>query len=318
MAIVNNIMAQCKIIIRTGVMFFLLIIPAITSGQVNGSEIDNYFQEIKTGKNPAMPKEILENGNGLNLLDELEIYCADTASSTRLNAYFLIQQVGIQAWQLPVRQKSVELLVIACSDPDTGNGGSAMKYLEGFRKGDFNQSAKDKLKVLLTQRSSHFTRIMRLTGFVELMDMMEYIRLYAQPGNNQNERWAAIVSLARMGDPVAIQDMSERIKKLKITDDVIYAISPDLIYTRQKAALDYLVEILKSNEKNCTSANPNSDEKIACGYRIMEMLAPAIEGYPLELDESGDIKTNDYSEALAMVRAWFESNKNYDINRDTF
>jgi hypothetical protein len=50
----------------------------------------------------------------------------------------------------------------------------------------------------------------------------------------------------------------------------------------------------------------------------MEQLAFAIEGYPLRLDDSGDINTEDYTAALMTVRNWFTTHKNYMILNDRF
>jgi hypothetical protein len=78
------------------------------------------------------------------------------------------------------------------------------------------------------------------------------------------------------------------------------------------------VEALNNDAKNCESANSDNTERIPCAYRIMEMLAPIIENYPLKQNASGDIETNDYPMALQTVREWFKINKAYKILRDTY
>jgi hypothetical protein len=99
---------------------------------------------------------------------------------------------------------------------------------------------------------------------------------------------------------------------------VVYEVFPDLVYTRKREAIDYLIEALNSNSKNCESANAENAERIPCAYRVMEMLAPIIENYPLKRNESGDIETNDYPTALQKVKDWFKENKNYKILKDNF
>jgi len=37
----------------------------------------------------------------------------------------------------------------------------------------------------------------------------------------------------------------------------------------------------------------------------MEYLAPVIEGYPLPVDEFGDLEVDDYEQALKDLRKWF-------------
>ncbi len=103
-----------------------------------------------------------------------------------------------------------------------------------------------------------------------------------------------------------------------MTDAVVYEIFPDLVYTRSQEAITYLVEALNSDAKNCESANAESEEKIPCAYRVMEMLAPVIENYPLKLSESDDIETTDYPGALQKVRDWFKVNKGFKILKDRY
>jgi hypothetical protein len=80
---------------------------------------------------------------------------------------------------------------------------------------------------------------------------------------------------------------------------------------------EYLVTVLNSDEKLCSSSNPGSDVSILCGYRVMEYLAPVVKGYPLKQLPSGDIDTNDYHKALLSARSWF-AKKKYEILKDTF
>jgi hypothetical protein len=171
---------------------------------------------------------------------------------------------------------------------------------------------------LLARKSSHFEELLRLIGFLELTDLKESIRPYTQIGNSQATRWAAIVSLARMNDVAATEEMMRRARKLAVSDDIIYKIFPDLAYSRCPEAIAYMVEALQSDEKNCLSADAENEQAIPCGYRIMEQLAPVIDGYPLQLDGSGDLKTTDYIAALKTVREWFAKHPNYKILRDRY
>jgi hypothetical protein len=116
-----------------------------------------------------------------------------------------------------------------------------------------------------------------------------------------------------MADPGAVSELMTRIKKLPINDEVVYEIFPDLVYTRRPESMSVMVEAMKSNEKNCTPADAEKETPIPCGYRIIELLSPVIQGFPIELDGSGDLKANDYSRALETVRKWFQVNNTYTI-----
>ena len=156
-----------------------------------------------------------------------------------------------------------------------------------------------------------------LVGYLRVDKSTGELQSLSQPGNSPQIRWAALLALSRMGDATASQDILKRVKKAGINDDVVYDLFPDLIYTRNKELFAYLIEVLHSDEKNCTSAGENVS-KIPCAYRVMEMLAPIIKDYPLTLDASGDVNTKDYAAALQTVRTWFKQHPNYTILNDTY
>ena len=73
------------------------------------------------------------------------------------------------------------------------------------------------------------------------------------------------------------------------------------------------VGILQDDDCKSASGNPDVDAKILCGYRIMELLAPVIKGYPYKSSASGMIGASIYEEALSVVRKWFADNTEYEI-----
>jgi hypothetical protein len=192
-------------------------------------------------------------------------------------------------------------------------------YLTEFKKTDFTKSNKDSLHNLLKRRSAHIDVVIKLIGFLEMQEVSnELYGLSQDVSMGRKERWTAMLALARMGDERAADDVINRVKRMPVTDDVVYEIFPDLVYTRSPQAIAYLVEALNSDVKNCESANGEREEKIPCAYRVMEMLAPVVEHYPLKLSESGDVESSDYPAALQTVRDWFKVNKQYKILKDKY
>ena len=138
-------------------------------------------------------------------------------------------------------------------------------------------------------------------------------------GTSAQDRWAMRLALARMGEPDMTDYCLARLKKVKVNDDVVYEFIPDLIYTRQKPIFDHLLTLIESDEKNCSSSNPDSDEKIICAYRIIEQIAPYIENFPAKVDVSGELQTNDYAKLLVEVRTWITQNReSYKIVDNNF
>ena len=112
--------------------------------------------------------------------------------------------------------------------------------------------------------------------------------------------------------------MRNKLQKAPLNDDFVYDFVPDLVYTLQPEIFRLLETIIQSNEKSCQSADPDYAQPILCGYRAMEYLAPVIEGYPLPLDEYGDLQVEDYEAALQELRSWFRENQSYVILNDSF
>jgi hypothetical protein len=296
----------------------VVLLPCLSYSQKLDEQVSIYFTEVRAGKNPSIPKSMLLPENVNAWKETLAPYQRDTVAAIRAKVYMIFHQSGTSAKQSVLRQTAVHHLVQGCKDKDTGNAGLALGYLTTFRKDDFTTASKDSIKNLIRSKTAHFDQVLKLAGFLELTDLKESIRHYTKTGNVQAVRWAALVSLSRMNDAEATGEVMRRVRKLPVNDDIVYKIFPDLIYTRHAEAIRYMVEGMQRDDKNCMTADAEREEPIPCGYRIMEQLAPVIKGYPFELDESGDIKTKDYTAALQKVREWFIKHKDYTIMRDRF
>jgi len=278
-----------------------------------------YFAEVRGGNYPLVSRQFSLPENAKAVLDLVQPFLKDTASTVRAKAATVALLAGRNTQDTSLRHKAVDLLVLSCRDMRTGNNGQALDYLATFRKDDFTQRSRDSLRSFFHHHGPYFDKLIRLIGFLELDDMKAAIRPQTQWGNLESIRWAALVSLSRMNDEPAVEEMMRRVKRLPVNDGLIYQICPDLVYTRHPMAIAYLVELLNQDAENCLTADAEREAAIPCGYRIMEQLAPVIEGYPLELDGSGDLKTRDYRAALNVVREWFvKQNGLYVINRDRY
>jgi hypothetical protein len=300
--------------------FIAAIFPAVVWAQTQqpGESVKRYFAEATNGSHPQIPKEFLLEENAYAVLKASIPFLADSSVVLRAKAYAIVSLAGSNASRHDVRALAVTQLIEGAKDSDGGNARLALGYLTNFRKEDFTTVAKDSIRSAFSRKASRVGEVLKLAGFLELTDLKEAIRAYTKIGNSQPLRWAAVVSLARMNDNEASAEMMRRVRKLPVSDDVIYEVFPDLVYSRHPEAIAYMVEVLKSDEENCLTADAEREVPIPCGYRIMEHLAPVIDDFPLELDASGDIKTKDYVAALKKVRDWFEKNTNYKILRDKY
>jgi HEAT repeat protein len=300
------------------ILVSISLVSSLSKAQSTETILKRHFDDVRSGRLSEIPSVLLQEKNASILLRDIHEFLGDTLSSIRSTAYTIIQRLGINSNESSIRYAVVHLLIEGCKDHDNGNAGTSLAYLTSFKKGDFNAVALDSIRSQFKNKPPHLSQIIKLIGFLALKDLQEEIRTYSQAGNPRQLRWAAIISLARMGDATALQEMMTRVKKLPVNDDVVYEVFPDLAYTRQREAINYIVEVMQQEAKNCMSADAEREEAIVCGYRIMEQLAPVVEGYPLALDKSGDIQTNDYVTALRTVRQWFNAHVDYKLKTDTY
>jgi hypothetical protein len=297
----------------------ILVLFISTTSFAQQKNLTNFFAQVRAGKYPNIPVEASKPENATNFLNALPIYFRDTVVVVRSKAAAIARTIGTQSKVVTVRTTAVQQLIAATRDKDSGNTGAALMYLTEFKKTDFTKANKDSLHNLLKNKSTHIDVVMKLIGFLEMKETNNELYALSQDvAMGRKERWTSMLALARMGDGQAAGDIMNRVKRMPLTDAVVYEIFPDLVYTRNKEVITYLIEALNSDSKNCESANADSNEKIPCAYRVMEMLAPVIENYPLKLSESGDIETTDYPGSLQKVRNWLKEQKELKILKDRY
>ncbi len=289
----------------------LFVFNGLITGQSSLQlQLTEYMQKVRSEKMPPVaPQNLYQNNQPNEMLTYLKDYYNDSITDVRRKAYYLTYRTGIENKQSA--QQSIIQLTDGLNDENTGIAGSVLDYLKEFRNTDFTEEARKRIADLLRQEMPHYKKLIKITGFLNLQEQKDYLKtmLLNQEYSGNSERWAINLALARMGDADAINFCLSTVKQMPVNDDLIYEIVPDLIYTRQKQIIDYLITLLMSDEKNCYSANPESAGKIRCGYRIMEYLAPVIKNFPLQTDPGGEIVTKNYKEALKISRDWFNQHK---------
>lgn len=289
------------------------------NAQTSVRDLEKYLSELKAKPYQSLPKTVLEDSkNEDKLVRILQSRTSDSLLIVRLRTYYIVKQIGRRSKDLKIRQAAVTTLIKGIKDRDTGVSGSASEALSGFAKRDFNNDAIESLKKLVDPGTPHLHRIIKLMGYLDLKDQQSKLSEMLTSNAKANDKWASQLALSRMGETVATNFILDKVRSARINDDLIYTIVPDLVYTKQKQIFDYLVEIIQNDTPTCQSANPDSNAKILCGYRVMELIAPALENYPLPLDEFGELKIKDYKEGLTTVRKWFVDNADYKIKHEQY
>lgn len=296
----------------------LFLIPAGSIAQVSiETLVRQLIDNAKTGKIEAIDvKPLYLAENQANAISLLSSYFSDTSSNVREKAYSLNASIAKIAINKAIRKKAVLETLKACSDSNQIISKNCSRVLQQFRPEDFDTEAKEILRSLIRNSKNNRGQFVKLVAWLRLKDMEAEIADILNEKIPGKEKWAIQLALARMGNEASLNAVVSKVKSLPVNDDVILEAAPALVFTRQKLAFDYLITILNSDEKNCVSAHPDANEPMICGYRILELIAPAIKDFPIKTGASGDL-VGDYKQNLVLARKWLAKNQ-FTINTDTF
>lgn len=167
------------------------------------------------------------------------------------------------------------------------------------------------------RRMPHYKDMILLAGFAGAGKEL-FRQKMLDPELPQDIQWHMALALARMGEKDQAAYCMGQIKKQPVNNQAVATLLPLAMYIRQKESIGYVVEILNQDKKQCRSLNPDNPDKIKCGYRAMELLAPVVDDFPLQLDATGSIDTDDYPKALETARAWLAENPAYTLRDDIY
>ena len=306
-----------KQLVMVGVAAFSIAHTA--SAQTSVRDLQKYLNEVRGKSYQSLPASVLDDqDNESRLLDVLVPYYSDTLRTVRQKAFYITKRIGHKSKNTEVQSRAISYLILALNEKDTGIRGSVLDGLTQFNQDLFSPAVRDSIGKTISLQSANLEVLMKLAGFLNLTKYSQQIGLIISSSNNANVKWAGKLALARMGDESATTWIVNKLKTAKVNDDFVYDVVPDLVYTRQPVIFEYLEGIVNSDDANCTSANPDSNKKMLCGYRVLEHIAPAIRDFPLSANESGDLNVSDYESALQQARSWFALNQTYALVSETY
>ncbi|GHT16876.1 hypothetical protein AGMMS4956_20030 [Bacteroidia bacterium] len=291
------------------------MLPLVQAG-LSASEVSAYFSALRSGQLNYKQEQQILTYSVEQLTEQLAAYYTDSVVSIRQKAYYLTYKKGLQSAHQS-RTMAVTHLLRAIGDADGGIVGQVLRHLQEFSAQDFD----DKCRAIINHKISyttmpHYKELVLLAGYIDTgKDALHSVLLKANLP--QRNKWYIALALSRMGDSAQIAYCMRKVEKLPVNSDLVSYVLPDLVYMRQKAAIDFCVNLLADDKKLCASQNPDMSEKINCAYLIIPLIAPAIADFPVAIDPSGDIAGN-VEQALQKVRTWFAKNNEYTILKTTF
>lgn len=298
---------------------YIILLTAISLSAFAQTDLDAYMQTYrdKGQGNAALERELIGETNSKKLINILDAYYTDTLLRVRRKAYYLTYK---KAMLEPEKNQAhvVYKLVIGCKDNSSAIINQNLGYLKLFSTEAFNKKSIELIKdMLVKSKYQQFGEVFLIAGYLNV-GFETMFKLYIKPETTQKLKWTIGLALARMGDEKALENCMNAANNMEVGDQVVAYLVPDLIYTHQREAIEYCVNIIKNEKKLCSSPNAESSVKIVCGYRVIELLAPVIKDFPYELDASGTLKTSDYVQALDKTRIWLENNSDYELNLNRY
>ena len=249
-------------------------------------------------------------------------YLKDSLADVRAASYRLLYKVAVDNETNQDRAAVVAELVNGLHDSDRSVRTSICNYLTGFKPYDFSAESRYIIsRIALEPTTAYALKAVRLTGYLKMAELVyDYNKILSETeGLSRKAAWNMQLAMARMGDSLALASIVNFTVQLPVNDNVVYDIYPDLAYVRQKACFNYLLEQIMSDELNCISSNPDNEAAIVCAFRIIRLIGPYIQNFPLVLDKRGDVVFNNYDTDLATVREWFTTNRNsYTLNHSIY
>ncbi|NUN99244.1 MAG: hypothetical protein HUU01_01375 [Saprospiraceae bacterium] len=218
---------------------------------------------------------------------------------------------------LPAQSVEIHRMLDSIATASSADQYAIVCKLTRYRVWDFDPAAREKVGSQLRPDRFYLREWVLLAGFLGLEEQLRL--LLEEKELSKTLRQTIYFALVRCGDEPQLQQLMRKIRTIPVDDEFVYRLVPLLIYTRRKEVTDYLLELLQKEDRNCTPADAETPGVINCAYRILEYLAPAIRDFPLKLEASGNLATDNYVKALQLVRAWIAERKDhYDLNRTTY
>lgn len=302
------------------IMLLSLLLPLNSQDNVSSTIKEIISNSLKNKGSSEQFKRLAKYSLG-EILSACEEHLTDSTSVVRVSVYEIVYLMGLQKSDEPDVSKAVNILLAGCKDKEQGIVYTLLNYLKYFKQVDFNAEARIKLAQMAREVGPYFAQVLRLTGSIGITDLIYDYKdmLQQQKYKDRKIQWTLRLVLARLGDKESETYCMSRIRKTPLNNDVVYDLLPDFAYMRTKEAFDYLLDIIKSNEKNCVSSNPDSEAPIICAFEIIRLVAPYINEFPVSIDKTGEIVEKDYNKLLLTVRQWIDNNKTtYILNSQIY
>ncbi|HOP05299.1 MAG TPA: hypothetical protein PLE67_12555 [Tenuifilaceae bacterium] len=275
-------------VVFVGVTCFLMISFSNLYSQKNKIKTVEYFktwfeeEQIDNINSEIRSLTFDEIGNLYQVVGE---HLSDSIFEARWLGLSIVNRVVSVNSNERIGGLSISLLLKFIWDSDTRIQYSASESLVSVPDICFTESHKDSILLSLntSKSSASTTNLIKLCGKLEISESIPLLEdISNNPVNPFINRWIALAALTRMGDEKSEQKMLDFIKKTGISLDAINMLYPYVTYSRSRKNVDYLISIIKNDNSECESTNPDVTTRIPCAYHLLKVVGPAIKGFNWE------------------------------------
>lgn len=307
--------------IRKQIVLVLIILAGVASNSYGQGNVNEWVKAYVSGKGKDQQafNALMKHNPSMDIVKAIGVYVNDTNNTTFEYAVFLAKKVEKRVTDKQGRTLLVRSLTDCALKQDPQTSKSALRAMTVFDKNCFTDAVKDDIRLIIAQRNSGRQEAMLLLGYLGESGDISYLKGLGKYSKlSKQDKYYQQLALARLNDGEAVQELCAKIQEKTFNDELVLNTLPDLIYTRNKKIYDLLINELTNESKNCQSANNDSNEMILCAFRIMEQLAGKVIGFPVQVDQTGEI-VGDYTEALKQARQWIlNTKKEYSINTNQY
>ena len=250
--------------------------------------------------------------NALSTIVAAGNYYSDSLPDIRCQAYRYASKAALRCESDSVKMMVVEDLLRSCNDSVSIVVQNAWQELMCFNRKYYSDRAKLMLEQVVEKETFFAEKFFLIGGYVGSGNMPSTLK-NKRTVCAKEQKWYIDLALCRLNDKSAVEMTLSRLSKIKPSLDFIDDILPDLLYTRQRAIYDWIINEAMTDECQCVSRSPISERPIPCSHYIMYEIADYIDGFPISRDEDGE-KDDDFSRSeIKKMRTWLKVNPNYKI-----
>ncbi|HPF93437.1 MAG TPA: hypothetical protein PLV65_05860 [Tenuifilaceae bacterium] len=270
-----------------GFTLLLIIFCAQTLfAQIDTSEVIRLQKQWVNSQNPASDKELHQtfleyNSNEIAiLLKKAKEFQNDSIFSVKWNNLLLVSILAKNSIENNNKSEIGSFLLKSLFDTDTRIRYLAYESLMILENYNFSQNQKDTTLLALKQETNNeiISGLYKLCAEQNIIDAQSYLKEIASSDSTPfYQKWVALSSLVRMGDSEAEETMYYYLSKIGLSLDVINTLYPLVVFSKSKQNVDYLISIIKNDNSECESMNPNYTQTIPCAYYVLKKVAPHID-----------------------------------------